>query len=294
MSDRQALINAVLERPEDDIPRLVIADHYEENGEPERGEFVRVQIELAAMGDCPAWCDPADETCERRIAERRERLLWNAVRPTFGYDPIMSFWLGEASPDAEVLPLAIVSRGFVSAVRCRLADWVGEICSTCGGRKYVGECDVCGNTPDEDGLINHGRGCYVEEEDGGGSTEADDCPACNGERRTPAHGPRIVAEQPVERVEVSDKRPIPSNSTQGFRWVRERGDSSFNLSGAIFDLLPTGPTCTLIRDADVNWNSSFSVRDYESETAAQSALSLALINWARREAGMPPLKPNPG
>ena len=32
--------------------------------------------------------------------------------------------------------------------------------------KYA--CDVCGNVPDEDGVIEHGRGCYTQLEDGGG------------------------------------------------------------------------------------------------------------------------------
>lgn len=29
-------------------------------------------------------------------------------------------------------------------------------------------CKVCGSTPDLDGIIEHGRGCYVVSEDGGG------------------------------------------------------------------------------------------------------------------------------
>ena len=37
--------------------------------------------------------------------------------------------------------------------------------------KYA--CDVCGNVPDEDGCIEHGRGCYVVNEDGGGITLVD-------------------------------------------------------------------------------------------------------------------------
>ena len=32
------------------------------------------------------------------------------------------------------------------------------------------------------------------------------------------------------------------------------------------------------------------VRGYPTEAAAQSALSLALLNWARRESGLPPLE----
>lgn len=31
------------------------------------------------------------------------------------------------------------------------------------------ECKVCGNTPDEHGHLEHGRGCYTQSEDGGGS-----------------------------------------------------------------------------------------------------------------------------
>lgn len=31
-------------------------------------------------------------------------------------------------------------------------------------------CDICGNVPDDTGDLEHGRGCYVLSEDGGGST----------------------------------------------------------------------------------------------------------------------------
>jgi len=37
--------------------------------------------------------------------------------------------------------------------------------------KYA--CKVCMNVPDEYGCIEHGRGCYVVDEDGGGSTYVD-------------------------------------------------------------------------------------------------------------------------
>ena len=29
-------------------------------------------------------------------------------------------------------------------------------------------CEICGNTPDEIGMIEHGRGCFAVSEDGGG------------------------------------------------------------------------------------------------------------------------------
>ena len=49
MSDHAAFLNAVLERPDDDLPRLVYADYLDETGEPNRAEFIRVQIELARL-----------------------------------------------------------------------------------------------------------------------------------------------------------------------------------------------------------------------------------------------------
>jgi uncharacterized protein (TIGR02996 family) len=52
MTGEQALMQAILEDPEDDLARLVYADWLEENGEQERAEFIRAQVELARfIGD---------------------------------------------------------------------------------------------------------------------------------------------------------------------------------------------------------------------------------------------------
>ncbi len=50
MNDHDALLHAIAEHPEEDVPRLMYADWLEENGEPERAEFVRTQVELARLG----------------------------------------------------------------------------------------------------------------------------------------------------------------------------------------------------------------------------------------------------
>ena len=34
--------------------------------------------------------------------------------------------------------------------------------------RSIYECKVCGNVPDEFGVIEHGKGCYTQGEDGGG------------------------------------------------------------------------------------------------------------------------------
>lgn len=52
-SDGDALFRAICELPAEDTPRLMYADWLQENGQPERAEFIRLQCE--AWGLCPAY-----------------------------------------------------------------------------------------------------------------------------------------------------------------------------------------------------------------------------------------------
>jgi uncharacterized protein (TIGR02996 family) len=54
MSMKQAFLRAVIESPDDDTPRLVCADWLEENGDPARAEFIRLQVQEWALthGQC--------------------------------------------------------------------------------------------------------------------------------------------------------------------------------------------------------------------------------------------------
>ena len=67
MSAEQALLRSVLEAPDEDAPRLVYADWLEENGQGERAEFIRLQIDLAN--------DPQDSPKRREKAFRARQLL---------------------------------------------------------------------------------------------------------------------------------------------------------------------------------------------------------------------------
>jgi uncharacterized protein (TIGR02996 family) len=48
-TDERAFLNAIIAAPDDDLPRLVYADWLQENGRPERAEFIRLQCELAQV-----------------------------------------------------------------------------------------------------------------------------------------------------------------------------------------------------------------------------------------------------
>jgi uncharacterized protein (TIGR02996 family) len=66
-SELVALLAACRARPADDLPRLVLADWLDENGQPERAEFVRIQVEVSHP--------TADVERIRRLKKREAELL---------------------------------------------------------------------------------------------------------------------------------------------------------------------------------------------------------------------------
>jgi uncharacterized protein (TIGR02996 family) len=76
MGDDVAFLHAIIDNPDDDLPRLVYADWLDEHGDAARAEFIRVQVELARL----AWHDPPAERLRRRqrelLAEHQARWTW--------------------------------------------------------------------------------------------------------------------------------------------------------------------------------------------------------------------------
>jgi uncharacterized protein (TIGR02996 family) len=97
MSTEAALLRSIRDNPEDDTVRLVYADCVEEEGDPARGEFIRVQVALARTPEA----DPARRALEDR---EHELLAENEAR-----------WLGVA-PDSDGLVEWEFARGFVHEV----------------------------------------------------------------------------------------------------------------------------------------------------------------------------------
>src|SRR5262249_26258167 len=91
-----AFLRAVIEAPDDDAPRLMFADWLEERGDV-RGEFIRVQCELARL--------PEDDS-RRDVLEEREGTLLE----THG-----SLWLG-ALPAPPGVNWGAFRRGFVESL----------------------------------------------------------------------------------------------------------------------------------------------------------------------------------
>jgi uncharacterized protein (TIGR02996 family) len=122
MSHEDAFLRAIAESPDDDAPRLIYADWLDERGDP-RGEFIRVQCELARMppGDPPGHVTRADAygfQCEltlmtpdeprspdalrRQELQAREQALLTAHAAT---------WLG---PLFSLIRTGEITRGFIA------------------------------------------------------------------------------------------------------------------------------------------------------------------------------------
>lgn len=104
--DYQPLLEAIRADPGDELARRAYADWLEETGEPERAEFIRLQLHLRTR--------PRDRGEELEHL-RRLRALIVANRGR---------WLG---PLARVAPETLFENGFVHQVRLRASDFL-----TCG------------------------------------------------------------------------------------------------------------------------------------------------------------------
>jgi uncharacterized protein (TIGR02996 family) len=103
---QDALLQAILDRPEEDAPRLVYADWLEEHGQAERAEFIRAQIERQRL--------PAGDP-RRAALKRREKKLLAAHGQR---------WTQELPTWARKEP--VYRRGFVTEVGASTESFVGR------------------------------------------------------------------------------------------------------------------------------------------------------------------------
>jgi uncharacterized protein (TIGR02996 family) len=80
MTNDEAFLEAILERPEDDAPRLVYADWLDEHGDPDRAEFIRLQCGLAGLEEDDPRRPPLLAR-ERELLGRRQQEWLGPLRP---------------------------------------------------------------------------------------------------------------------------------------------------------------------------------------------------------------------
>lgn len=110
MTNEQALLLAIRADPDDELARLALADWLDDNGDPPRAEFVRVQCQLARGGDGPL--------ATQKLRDREKQLLKDHSRRWLGpfadtNPPVWRFERGTAVfflPAAELLTKETLAR----------------------------------------------------------------------------------------------------------------------------------------------------------------------------------------
>jgi uncharacterized protein (TIGR02996 family) len=129
---QEGFLDDIREHPEDDAPRLVYADWLEENGDPVRAEFIRVQCRLAAL----AREDPEREALVQR---QGEILMANGYRWS---EEAFLGWLGHPEERCPLHEPHGVCGVFARATRARLG--LAETLPAQRQAELEDEVDECG------------------------------------------------------------------------------------------------------------------------------------------------------
>jgi uncharacterized protein (TIGR02996 family) len=155
VTEEEALLAAIRDDPDDDTPRLVLADWYAENGQESRGEFIRTQIEQVARAKRIESTQPTDflrETKTIHDLRRREERLWADGAHGVFIPGVASVLTTDYFGHLYEHQLLVFDRGFPREVRLTLARFFSGRCPSprCDANTYPNiysaRCRVCDGT----------------------------------------------------------------------------------------------------------------------------------------------------
>ncbi len=120
--DWPAFVAAIVADPDDDTVRLVAADFLEENGDPDRAAFIRIQCALARLE-----ADKLGKSLEADTLRAKERAFLGPLSTS------RLFWALDACPElvrmgaqmhVEGAERLTWRRGFVERVTCPATEWL--------------------------------------------------------------------------------------------------------------------------------------------------------------------------
>lgn len=267
VSDFANLMKAVCASPADDLPRLVLADWLEENGQPERAEFIRLQCELEKVreyggGHCPGCLVAGGELhadgCWVKAGRKRESDLVDAhIRVWLDVavpGAVMSHWSPHNTVPYFVLParpsdpvravnVERVTRGFWTGVACELDTWFGF-------------WDVVEVTRPGELVRRYQKTLF-----------------------NPGIGGTLVSSQPIDWVTITDRHPGEYGDTREWyfvRWTPQVTHDIHTLPPEVFDRIPG--------EVHVNQLGTHT-KHFPNSGMANAALSAACIDWANSPTG---------
>ena len=155
------LLQTIREESDADAPRLVCADWYEEQGQPERGQLVRLQVELAHLAH--ARRGPAEAHRRDMLAARVQTLLDEHYRawlgPLWGWNVCPEFTRGfieEVDVRAENFLRAPEAVFKLHPIHCLHLRAAGEVLPAVLSRPeltLLTDLDLCGNDLDDSAVV---------------------------------------------------------------------------------------------------------------------------------------------
>lgn len=282
-TERAAFTRSILDDPADDTRRLAFADWLDENGEPERAEFVRVQITLSKKPGHTHGQGYGESCVLCRGLRREGELLARHGFDWFKLPGLATYtrkfggpfegWAFKPSGGLSVEYPVFTRRGFVAEVRLSAAAFLG------------GPCERCRNTL---GVVTRVAESETVEPVRGtlGLQIGWRCPDCY-KSRTPGLARAIFAAHPVTRLVLTDKTPYRVDKGS-FGWYDEEREGLVRGSA---DMVPrtlfyrlTAAGRNTVGDASKDYWAW-----YGTEQAALDALAAACVAYGRDLIGLPPL-----
>lgn len=291
MPEESSFLRTICDHPDDDLPRLVYCDWLDENGQSERAEFIRIQIELSESSkyvneyaDCPvcdgtgytdlppccrvcSWCLGIGKKEYQQFNDHlkllnRQLKLWQLHGPA---------WFGGLTTRAEVVICDSAGEPdlITTVTTSRQRPDVGRpvAISMLVVRRgfvdeYYGPADVWwGVTCVRCRGIGHGR-----DMDGAPA----DCQLCRGRGYRDGLGPDVAAVQPVRKLTWADRWPVTVRGRDGEAvWFCDEVGHSAAVPRRVFRYLSGQTDVAAV---------SRSVKD------AEQALVRAALRWAKKEA----------
>lgn len=264
MTDEDAFLAAVLDRPDDGTPRLVYADWLDDHG-GEAGEHRAKMIR--------GMLDPAGPQRWRTTFPEIADIIHGDRRFSLWIDGICHERADDQQSSDDSTPAVYIRRGFVGELRVAPLDvLLGGECGRCGGEgrvespnpEFTRRCPGCEGTPGGDDY------------------------RCSG--RTPGLAAAVFARHPVTRVVVADREPVRFEGRVMWHNAGHRLTSS-GYAGyeRPADHLPACVFGRLGGFAKQPGRLTEMVRSYPTRAAALDALSHALVDHCRGLVGLPPV-----
>jgi uncharacterized protein (TIGR02996 family) len=301
-TDHAAFLRCICERPAEDGPRLVYADWLEEQGDGDRAEFIRVQVELAGSFACDYFPDSELLSCRKR---------GNSDKPT-GPRTDLTCDSCNRVESLRARSTALLTQHAREWAR-PVTEWLPK-CSDCDGAGQLhqpypggwGVCETCrgsGHDPAfsyefRRGFIEHVAGpsavmwggecerCRGSGDVRGDPTYGIKCGFCSGKGRRPGLLSRLVAVTPIMTCGLVGAEPqaYPTMRAEQYGWYRgvrnESHPEPFNVPTPIWARMVEMKDC----QAHGHW------ADFPTLADANAALSNASIDVARADANLPKLE----